>query len=41
MPSKEVLQLRVEMFRKLGWEHWAKQELDRLKTCFPVAYPLF
>ena len=40
-PSKEVLELRKELFMKLGWDHWARQESDRLRTCFPTAYPLF
>ncbi len=40
-PSKEVLQLRGELFSKLGWSHWAAYEEDKLKTYFPVAYPLF
>ena len=34
-PSKEVLELRKELFMKLGWEHWARQESDRLRTAFP------
>ena len=40
-PSRDVLQLRGELFSKLGWSHWAAYEEDKLKTYFPVAYPLF
>lgn len=40
-PSREVLTMRAELFSKLGWSHWATHEEDKLKTYFPVAYPLF
>ena len=39
--AKEVLQLRAELFERLGWAHWARQERSRIKDCFPAAYPLF
>lgn len=40
-PSMEVLQLRAELFKKLGWHHWEKQEQDKIRTHFPPAFPLF
>lgn len=39
--AKEVLQLRAELFERLGWAHWARQEQSRIKDHFPGAYPLF
>lgn len=38
---KEVLEFRVQLFEKLGWKHWARQEQSRIKDLFPPAYPLF
>ena len=40
-PAKEVLQLRKELFERMGWAHWARQEASRIKEAFPAAYPLF
>ena len=40
-PAREVLQLRVELYDRLGWAHWARQERSRIKDAFPAAYPLF
>ena len=40
-PTKEVLQLRADLFERLGWAHWARQEASRIKDAFPAAYPLF
>jgi hypothetical protein len=40
-PAREVLQLRAELFGRLGWAHWARQEASRINDAFPAAYPLF
>ena len=40
-PAGEVLELRAELFGKLGWLHWQRHELARIRTLFPKAYPLF
>lgn len=40
--SREVLSMRRELFHKLGWPHWERQEARRLAEAFPPAgYPLF
>ena len=37
----ECAKLRAELYEKLGWAHWARQETSRIKTDFPPSYPLF
>ncbi|KAK9809052.1 hypothetical protein WJX72_008467 [[Myrmecia] bisecta] len=39
--TKEVLQLRAELFQQLGWPHWQQYEETRIKDYFPPAFPLF
>lgn len=39
--AKEVLEMRRELFAKLGWAHIAQQEERRVAEAFPPAFPLF
>jgi tripeptidyl-peptidase II len=39
--SREVLEYRAELLKELGWDHWYRNELSRIKDLFPPAYPLF
>lgn len=39
--AKDVLEMRRELFSKLGWAHWERQEARRIAEAFPSAYPLF
>ncbi len=39
--SKDVLNMRRELFSKLGWGHWERQETRRIAESFPPGYPLF
>jgi len=40
-PAREVLELKVQMLKKLGWQHWHQHELSCIRLLFPKAYPLF
>ena len=39
--TKDALELKAKLFKKLGWHHWHRHELSRIKLLFPKAYPLF
>lgn len=39
--SKKSLEARAELFGQLGWTHWQRYELSRVKLLFPKNYPLF
>lgn len=39
--AKDALELKAKLFEKLGWQHWRRHELSRIKLLFPKAYPLF
>jgi hypothetical protein len=38
---REVLELRADLLRRLGWAHWERQQQRRIAAAFPPAYPLF
>ncbi|KAL0024941.1 hypothetical protein WJX77_004746 [Trebouxia sp. C0004] len=40
-PAREVLELKMQMFKELGWQHWHRHELSSIRLLFPKAYPLF
>ncbi|CAG9460207.1 unnamed protein product [Pedinophyceae sp. YPF-701] len=40
-PTKEALELRAELFEKLGWQHWARAERSQKLACFPPTPDLF
>ncbi|KAL0038695.1 hypothetical protein WJX79_003623 [Trebouxia sp. C0005] len=40
-PAREVLELKAQIFEKLGWQHWHRHELSCIRLLFPTAYPLF
>jgi hypothetical protein len=39
--SREVIELRAELFGRLGWAHWQRAESRRVMEAFPPAHPLF
>ncbi|GAB4814120.1 hypothetical protein N2152v2_001166 [Parachlorella kessleri] len=39
--AREVLELRRDLFSRLGWAHWERQEARKIADAFPPSYPLF
>lgn len=39
-PPKDLLELRAELFGKLGIAHWQRHEQARIRHHFPPGYPL-
>lgn len=39
MKIKELMDLKVVLFEKLGWKHWAKAEKAKILNSFPLKWP--